>query len=138
MKTKTSWVYLWKKRLFWKSRTFDRKTMKPLRITSIRSNFPQELGTKRNTYRKLISIAKTYAAYILKIFKRFKRDIMWRTSSLKCRIFLAYLMHPGSSWEHHSRHNNVKQYSGLIEIKNNLKKKTLKNESRYQFYWKLF
>lgn len=50
--------------------------MKPLRIACIRSNFPQELGTKRNTYRKLISIAKTYAAYILKIFKRFKRDIM--------------------------------------------------------------
>lgn len=46
--------------------------MKPLRIACIRSNFPQELGTKRNTYRKLISIAKTYAAYILKIFKGFK------------------------------------------------------------------
>ena len=48
--------------------------MKPLRITSIRSNFSQELGTKRNTYRKLISIGKTYAAYILKIFKGFKRE----------------------------------------------------------------
>lgn len=50
--------------------------MKPLRITSIRNNFPQELGTKRNFSRKLLSIGKTYAGYVSKIFKGFKRDSM--------------------------------------------------------------